>query len=105
MLLKELAGKLSASDLPERCASPLRPRCGSTEIALYIYFGGRRLPICWRCWREIANSSLQWSADSPERDLAEEVERVEAEVARRLAIEALTELAKRISRGRRFRRK
>jgi len=84
-LFKGLADKaFSAAGLPEKCASPLRLNCGSTDIALYIYFGGRKLPICWKCWRETASSGLQWSPDSSERELAAEVERVENAIVRRM---------------------
>jgi len=87
----------SAAGLPEKCASPLRLNCGSTDIALYIYFGGRKLPICWKCWRETASSGLQWSPDSSERELAAEVERVENAIVRRMVYDAFSELAERMS--------
>ena len=82
--------------MSEKCASPLRPSCGSTDIALYIYFGGRRLPICRRCWEEIASSDLQWGIDSPEEELAAKVEGAKDAITKRAIQDAFSELAERL---------
>jgi hypothetical protein len=55
--------------------SPLNPNCNSTEIAVYMYFGGRKLPICWGCWREIAGSDLEWSVEMPKDELGRRLRR------------------------------
>ena len=44
----------------ERCRSPLRPWCGSGDLAVYIMWQGERLPICHACWAELADSNLEW---------------------------------------------
>jgi len=47
----------------EHCMNPWNGVCRSRDILLYIYYGGRRLPICRRCWMEIASSDVEWSYD------------------------------------------
>ena len=44
----------------ECCMNPWNGTCRSTDIILYIYYMGRRLPICRRCWVEIASSDAEW---------------------------------------------
>ena len=44
----------------ELCRNPWNGRCESSEIALYIFYDGERLPICWKCWNEIAEHDLEW---------------------------------------------
>jgi len=50
---------------PERevCMNPWNGVCRNTDIALYIYYGARRLPICRECWREIASDDVEWRYD------------------------------------------
>jgi len=47
----------------ERCMNPWNERCSSTDIALYIMFNGKRLPICWKCWKEISSKNIEWKFD------------------------------------------
>jgi len=44
----------------EYCMNPWNGVCRSTDIVLYIYYRGRRLPICRKCWMEIASSNAEW---------------------------------------------
>ena len=45
----------------EVCMNPWkRKKCGSTDIAVYILYKGRIIPICSKCWLEIAKSSREW---------------------------------------------
>ncbi|RJS93406.1 hypothetical protein CW705_01645 [Candidatus Bathyarchaeota archaeon] len=44
----------------ERCMNPWNGKCSNTDIALYIMFKGRRLPICRKCWREISSKDIEW---------------------------------------------
>lgn len=44
----------------ERCHNPWNGRCENTDIALYIFYKERELPICRLCWNEIAERDLEW---------------------------------------------
>jgi len=44
----------------EKCKNPWNGKCNSTEIELYIIYKGRRLPICHKCWSEIAEKEVEW---------------------------------------------
>ena len=44
----------------EYCMNPWNGVCRSADIVLYIYYRGRRLPICRKCWLEIASSDAEW---------------------------------------------
>ena len=46
--------------LRERCANPWNGQCNNVDIALYIYYRGEKLPICWPCWNEIAEKDIEW---------------------------------------------
>ncbi|HDM44962.1 hypothetical protein J7K52_03095 [Candidatus Bathyarchaeota archaeon] len=48
-------------ELEERCENPWNKRCGNSDIILYIYYKGRRLPICRSCWAEISQKDIEWS--------------------------------------------
>ncbi len=83
----------------ERCRSPLNPDCGNWDIALYIFFEGKRLPVCRKCWRQMAETDLEWGESIPRarvRRLVEEAKRAILEKARG---EALKEVAERLERG------
>jgi len=58
--LKDHAVYRSAIIAGERCMNPWNGRCSNTDIALYIMFKGRRLPICRKCWREISSKNIEW---------------------------------------------
>ena len=47
----------------ECCMNPWNGVCRSSDILLYIYYRGRRLPICRKCWMEIASSDAEWRYD------------------------------------------
>lgn len=32
----------------------------NSDIAVYIYYKGRKLPICSECWIEIAQKNIEW---------------------------------------------
>jgi len=46
----------------ERCSNPFSSvkKCKNTDIAVYIYYNGSIHPICYKCWKEIAKSNLEW---------------------------------------------
>lgn len=46
----------------EYCLNPWNGECRSTEIAVYIMYGGERIPLCWKCWREISRKNIVWEA-------------------------------------------
>jgi len=46
--------------LIEKCRNPWNGECESTDIEVYIYYKGRRLPICRDCWSDIAEKDLEW---------------------------------------------
>jgi len=48
----------------ERCRNPWNGRCKSTDIELYIMYKGRQLPICRRCWSEIAERNVEWGGEA-----------------------------------------
>jgi len=45
----------------ERCCNPWNGSCEETDIALYIFYEGEKLPICQRCWQKIAAKDFEWS--------------------------------------------
>ncbi|HIE15157.1 TPA: hypothetical protein EYP70_07790 [Candidatus Bathyarchaeota archaeon] len=47
----------------ERCMNPWNGECKNTDIAVFIYHEGRRLPICRDCWFRIASTDIEWSCD------------------------------------------
>jgi len=67
MSLRRLGGSEMKDSRPaadeEHYMNPLNGVCRSRDILLYIYYGGRRLPICRRCRMEIASSDVEWSYD------------------------------------------
>jgi len=44
------------------CMNPWNPECRNTDIEVSIYYDGRMVPICHRCWEEIANKDVEWSS-------------------------------------------
>ena len=46
--------------LIEYCKNPWNGGCRSKEIEVYIYYKGKRLPICRECWRDIADKNVEW---------------------------------------------
>ena len=47
--------------MKEVCQNPWkRKKCKNTDIAIYIYYNNRRLPICRSCWKQIARSDKEW---------------------------------------------
>ena len=78
----------------ERCRSPLNPKCGSTDIAVYIMYGGAKLPVCSRCWEQIAESDMEWGdgvSAEKRRSQVEEAKRRMLEDVRRQALEELAD--------------
>jgi len=47
----------------ERCMNPWKAECGNTDIVLYIFYDGSRVPICRDCWKRIASKKTEWSCD------------------------------------------
>lgn len=79
----------------ERCRSPLEPGCKGTDIAVYIFWGGKTLPICQRCWSVIADSDLEWGEGVPKSKLKEGVEATLKEMIQRAIHEAVEREAER----------
>ncbi len=46
--------------MTETCANPWNHKCKNTDIVLSIVVKGQTLPICSRCWSEIADSNREW---------------------------------------------
>lgn len=46
--------------MSESCANPWNGRCQNSDIAVYICYNGMILPICRECWKDIADSDLEW---------------------------------------------
>jgi len=44
------------------CMNPWKPECRNTDIEVSIYYNGRMIPICRKCWSEIANKDIEWSS-------------------------------------------
>jgi len=44
------------------CMNPWNPECRNTDIEVSIYYNGQMVPICRRCWEEIANKDVEWSS-------------------------------------------
>jgi len=42
----------------ERCKNPWNGKCNNTNIDVYIYYRGNKLPICRSCWGNIADKNL-----------------------------------------------
>jgi hypothetical protein len=47
--------------LDEQCQNFLKPKCGCTDIVLYIQLDSERLPICKNCWPELAELTEDWN--------------------------------------------
>jgi len=45
---------------PEHCRNPWKNDCKNENIAVYIEWKGRRVPLCQSCWEKIAESDLEW---------------------------------------------
>jgi len=39
-------------------------RCKESDIAVYVLWKGRILPICGKHWVKLVNSRREWSSDS-----------------------------------------
>ncbi|MBE0512137.1 hypothetical protein IBX38_03705 [Candidatus Bathyarchaeota archaeon] len=48
------------NQLIEKCRNPWNGECKRTDIEVYIFYRGRRLPICRDCWSDIAEKDLEW---------------------------------------------
>jgi hypothetical protein len=42
-------------------------RCGSRDIAVTIYYKGRMIPLCHRCWLKVARSRREWGEKKTKR--------------------------------------
>ena len=45
--------------LSRKCKNPWK-RCRREDIQVVIKYKGKLLPICRKCWLEIANSDKEW---------------------------------------------
>ena len=73
----------------ESCKSPLKPDCGSRDIAVYIVFGGKTLPLCRKCWEEIADTDLEWGEGVSKAKLERGVEEAKRQIMERLEREII----------------
>lgn len=53
---------ISAGVNLEHCLNPWDDKCKNTDIAVYIVYKGRRIPLCWKCWRKISKNNVTWEA-------------------------------------------
>ena len=51
----------------EHCRNPWNGRYRKTDIAVYIVYKGRKLPICRECWGELAEKPVEWGEQSGPR--------------------------------------
>jgi len=79
--------------LEERCRSPLNPNCGGRDIAVYIVFDGKRLPICQRCWEQIAETDLEWGEGVSKAKLKRQVEEAQKAILEKAMREAIEKAA------------
>ncbi|MCS7120707.1 MAG: hypothetical protein RMJ07_00150 [Nitrososphaerota archaeon] len=49
--------------LEEVCKNPWDGECRSTDIALYIMYKGKQLPVCKKCWKTISSKNIEWMYD------------------------------------------
>jgi hypothetical protein len=56
----------------ERCRNPWNGRCENTDIQLYIYYDGERLPICGKCWSQICDGDFEWGEHKRSKSVGEE---------------------------------
>jgi len=61
VLKKQKSIFLDVAILDEQCKNFLKPKCGCTDIVLYIQLDSERLPICTKCWSELADLTIEWS--------------------------------------------
>ncbi len=57
---KEASEVDSSAGSSVRCMNPWKPDCQSTDIGLSIYYKGRSIPICRKCWEEISDKNIEW---------------------------------------------
>ncbi len=50
----------SSVDSSVHCMNPWKPDCRNTDIELSIYYKGRSIPICHKCWEEISDKNIEW---------------------------------------------
>jgi len=79
----------------ERCRSPLNPKCGNTDIAVYIMCGGVKFPVCSRCWEQIAESDMEWGEGVSAEKRRSQVEEAKRRLLEDVERQALEELAER----------
>ncbi|MEM3745787.1 MAG: hypothetical protein QW323_04760 [Candidatus Bathyarchaeia archaeon] len=46
----------------EHCLNPWDNKCKNADIAVYIMYKGRKIPLCWKCWRRISKNNIVWEA-------------------------------------------
>lgn len=85
----------------EECRSPLNPHCRSRDIALYIVYEGKRLPICRRCWEQIAETNLEWGEGVSRAKLKRQVEEAQRELLKKAEEEFLRKMAEKFIRSHR----
>ena len=44
----------------EKCNNPWKEKCKNPDIEVFIYYKNKRLPICKKCWRKIAEKDIEW---------------------------------------------
>lgn len=44
----------------EHCRNPWNKECKNMNIEVYIFYKGKKRPICRRCWSKISKKDLEW---------------------------------------------
>jgi len=44
----------------EHCKNPWKNSCKKGDIQLYIQLKGEKIPICKKCWSNIAEKEISW---------------------------------------------
>jgi len=47
-------------EMTETCKNPWNGKCENSNIELYIFYKDKTLPICSRCWTQIADKEIEW---------------------------------------------
>jgi len=85
--------------LEETCRSPLNPNCGGRDIAVYIVWDGKRLPICHKCWMQIAETDLEWGEGVSKARLKRQIEEAKRAIIEKAIGEAIEKEAAKFARS------
>jgi len=50
-------------NLVEQCCNLLKPTCKNTDVVVYILLGSEKIPLCHKCWCELAELDVEWGEE------------------------------------------